>query len=168
MAGALIVTADLAPVDFAWLDRLRRAHYPPDRNQVPAHLRMFHALPPSAEGEARRSLASFASEPRPYASIDGLMNLGGGVAFRVVSPDLDAIRSQLSADFHGLLGAQDSGGWRPHVTIQNKVPVKEARALLAVLEPDFRPRPLAISGLGLHRYLDGPWERLATYPFRGV
>jgi len=167
MAGALIVTADIAPADFAWLDRLRRAHYPPDRNQVPSHLTMFHALPPSAEGEVRRSLARFASNPQPAASIDGLMDLGGGVAFRVVSPELDAIRNQLSANFHGLLGAQDGGGWRPHVTIQNKVTVKEARTLLAALEREFRPRPLAIGGLGLHRYLDGPWERLATYAFRG-
>ena len=24
-----------------------------------------------------------------------------------------------------------------------------------------------ISGLGLHRYLGGPWETLRTFPFRG-
>ena len=60
--------------------------------------------------------------------------------------------------FTDLLGAQDSGGWRPHVTIQNKVAPKVARELVRQLERDFRPRPLAISGLALHRYLDGPWE----------
>ena len=69
------------------------------------------------------------------------MDLGGGVAFRVISPDLDQLRSELAADFHGLLGAQDAGGWRPHVTIQNKVPPKEARALLAMIKGEFRPRP---------------------------
>jgi hypothetical protein len=95
------------------------------------------------------------------------MNLGGGIAFRVVSPDLDRIRDELSHDLRGLLGAQDSGGWRPHVTIQNKVPPKIARALMAELESNFRGRELAISGLGLHRYRDGPWERLAIYAFRG-
>jgi hypothetical protein len=42
-----------------------------------------------------------------------------------------------------------------------------ARALVTTLKRSFRPRPLAISGLGLHRYLDGPWERLAVYSFRG-
>jgi hypothetical protein len=26
---------------------------------------------------------------------------------------------------------------------------------------------LSISGLGLHRYLGGPWDPLAIYPFRG-
>ena len=95
------------------------------------------------------------------------MDLGGGVAFRIVSPELDALRRDLAADFHGLLGAQDGGGWRPHVTIQNKVSPKEARALLAILEGEFRPRSLGIFGLGLHRYLDGPWEPVERYAFRG-
>lgn len=167
MAGALIVTAEIAPADLAWLDRLRRAHYPPDRNQLPAHLTMFHTLPPSAEREARRSLARFAAETPPRASIDGLINLGAGVAFRIVSADLDTIRRELAANFHGLLSAPDSGGWRPHVTIQNKVSASEARHLLEALERDFRPRPLGIAGLGLHRYLGGPWELIERYSFRG-
>ena len=167
MAGALIITAEIAPRDFAWLDELRRQHYPAGRNRVAAHLAMVHALPPSAEEGARRILARFGSDPPPQAMIEGLMDLGGGVAFRVVSADLDRIRRELTDHFHGLLSAQDAGGWRPHVTVQNKVAVREARALLGRLAADFRPRPLAISGLGLHRYLDGPWERLATYSFRG-
>ena len=96
------------------------------------------------------------------------MDLGGGVALRVVSPDLDRLREELAADLHGLLGAQDVGGWRPHVTIQNKVPPKVARALIAALERGFTERPLAIGGLGLHRYLGGPWETLGIYPFRGA
>jgi hypothetical protein len=167
VAGALIVIAEMAPADLAWLDRLRRTHYPPERNHLPAHLTMFHALPPSSEGEVRRSLARAAAERPPRASIEGLMNLGGGVAFRIVSPELDAIRSELAVDFHGLLSAQDSVGWRPHVTIQNKATVKAARELLTNLERDFRPRSLGIVGLGLHRYLGGPWERLENYSFRG-
>lgn len=167
MAGALIVTAEIAAPDLAWLDQLRRRHYPAERNQVAAHLTIFHALPPSAEGEVRSTLTRYAAEAPPRASVDGVMDLGGGVAFRVVSTDLDRIRRELAEAFHGLLGAQDAGGWRPHVTIQNKVQGTQARALKAALERDFRPAPLAISGLGLHRYLGGPWERLATYVFRG-
>jgi hypothetical protein len=168
MAGALIVTAEIAQRDFSWLEHLRRSHYPAARNQVPVHLTIFHALPPTAEPEVRGRLALLTKESRPRATIDGLMDLGGGVAYRIVSPDLDRIREELAAGLHGLLGAQDSGGWRPHITIQNKVPPKVARALLASLECDFAPRPLAISGLGLHRYLGGPWETVATYSFRGV
>ena len=96
------------------------------------------------------------------------MDLGGGAAFRVVSPDLDRIREELAEDLHGLLGAQDSGGWRPHITIQNKVAPKVARALIADLQVSYQPRPLAISGLGLHRYLGGPWENLGKWSFRGA
>lgn len=167
MAGALIVTAKIAPRDLAWLDQLRCAYYPAERNQLPAHLTMFYAMPPSAEGEVRASLSRLASESPPRASIEGLMDLGGGVAFRVASEDLDRLRRELAQSFQGLLSAQDSGGWRPHITIQNKVAPKFARALKAQLERDFRPRSLAISGLGLHRYLGGPWENLASYAFRG-
>ena len=95
------------------------------------------------------------------------MDLGGGVAFRIVSDELDYVREEIADHFHGLLSAQDSGGWRPHVTIQNKVPPKQARALIADIERSFHPRPLGIAGLALHHYRDGPWETLARYPFRG-
>jgi hypothetical protein len=167
MAGALIVTAEIGQPDQGWFEGLRRAHYPPERNHIPAHLTMFHALPPSSESEVQSRLKALAKEARPVATIHGLMDLGGGVAFRIVSSDLESIRRELSEDFRGLLSAQDSGGWRPHVTIQNKVAPKLARALKEALEGDFRPRPLLISGLGLHRYLGGPWERIGVYPFRG-
>jgi len=166
MAGALIVTAEIAQGDFSWLEGLRRAHFPADRNQVPAHLTIFHALPPSAEAEIRARIARIIRRSPPTATIAGLMDLGGGVAYRVVSPELDRIRDELADGLHGLLSAQDAGGWRPHVTIQNKVAPKVARALKESLERQFRPRPLAISGIGLHRYLGGPWEQLAGYPFR--
>ena len=155
------------PEDLAWLDALRRQHFPPDRNQLPAHLTIFHALPPSSEAEARARLSALAQAPQPRALFDGMMDLGGGVAFRIVSDDLDRIRAELADGFHGLLSAQDNAGWRPHVTIQNKVAPKVARELKSDLERSFVQRPLGITGLGLHRYLGGPWERLAIYPFRG-
>lgn len=163
----LIVTAELAPADFAWLDSLRRRHFPAERNQLSAHLTMFHALPPSAEEEARRTLARAAGQGAPRATLAGLMDLGGGVAFRVVSDELDRIRDDLAESFHGLLGAQDQAGWRPHVTIQNKVSNKESRQLLAELDREFHARPLGISGLGLHRYLGGPWQTLQVWNFHG-
>jgi len=166
MAGALIVTAELGAEDFAWLDSLRRQHYPAELNRVPAHLTMFHALPPSSEAEVRRRLAAIVRGPRPSAVIDGLLDLGGAVAARVISEDLDRIRNALASDLRGLLGAQDSGGWRPHVTIQNKVAPRVARALIEKLEPSFRRRRLVIRGLALHRYLDGLWEDVAAYRFR--
>ena len=166
MAGALIVTAEIAQRDFSWIEGLRRAHYPPERNRVPAHLTIFHALPPSAEAELRRRVAQMVRRDPPAATIAGLIDLGGGVAFRIESPELDDIRDELADGLHDLLSAQDSGGWKPHVTIQNKVAPKVARALKESLERSFQPRPLGISGIAIHRFLDGPWESVAAYPFR--
>lgn len=165
--GPLIVSAELGDADFAWLNGLRVKHFPPERNQLPAHLTMFHALPPSAEDELKHELSRHAIGGRPRASVAGLMNLGGGVAYRIASDELESIRNEIAAHLHGMLTAQDAAGWRPHVTVQNKVPNKVALALLADLERDFRPKPLAVTGLSLHRYLGGPWKKIGQYPFRG-
>jgi hypothetical protein len=164
--GSLIVTADLAPDDFSWLEGLRRAHYPAEVNRVPVHLTMFQGLPPSAEEEVKHQLALHAAGPPPKATLAGLMNLSNGVAFRVVSDELDSIREAIADHFHGLLCGPDAAGWLPHVTIQNKVPARQARELFGKLEQSFQPRPLGIAGLSVHRYKGGPWETLATYRFR--
>ena len=166
MAGPLIVSAQLASADFAWLDAQRRAYFPPARNQLGAHLTMFHALPPSLEAAVRRQLKTITAGPPPMATLSGVINLGGGTAYRVNSHELEVIRDEIADHFHGSLTAQDAGRWRAHVTIQNKVTSAEARALVEKLERDFRERPLEIRGLALHRYLGGPWEPLGTALFR--
>lgn len=167
MAGPLIVTADFAPPDYAWLEGLRRAHYPAELNRVPVHLTMFQGLPPSALEDVKHQLALHSRRPPPRATIAGLMLFNEGVAFRVVSDELDATRDSIADHFHGLLSGPDAAGWRPHITIQNKVAPRQARALLGELERDFRPRPLGIAGLSVHRYRGGPWETVGTYRFRG-
>lgn len=167
MAGALIVLAELGAADFAWLDQLRRRHYPPDRNRVPAHLTLFRALPPSAESEARRSLSRAASRAPPKGHISGVIDLGGGVALRVSSPGLERVREELADEFYGLLSAQDRGPWTAHVTIQNKAEPRAARGLLREMREDFEPRELRIRGLQLVRYVDGAWVPVAAFRFRG-
>lgn len=167
MTGPLIVTAELGAADLAWLDALRRRHYPVERNRLPAHLTLFRAVPPSAEDELRRILGRVSKRPPSLARVAGLMDLGGGVAVRVVSDELDGVREEMAEALHGLLSAQDTGGWTPHVTIQNKVAPRVARTLRRLLEASFEPRPLRVAGLGLHRYLGGPWETLRVYAFRG-
>lgn len=168
MAGPLIVTADFAPADFAWLEGLRRTHYPAEQNRVPVHLTMFQGLPPSAVDQVKQQLAVHTRGSSPQAIIAGLVLFDEGVAFRVVSDELESVREAIADHFHGMLSAPDAVGWRPHVTIQNKVPAKQARALLAALERGFRSRPLGISGLSVHLYRGGPWETLAGYKFRGA
>ena len=67
---------------------------------------------------------------------------------------------------HGVLTPQDQAPWRAHITIQNKVLPREARALQQELSATFEPRPLAIRALAMWNYRDGPWDPLKTYPFR--
>ncbi len=133
---------------------------------MPAHLTLFHQLPPSLEGELSARLAAATAAPAPAATLTGLIDLGRGTAFRVECPALAAIREALADAFHGLLMPQDQAPWRPHITIQNKVEPREARALRGQLAATFEPRPLQIRALTSWRYLDGPWEPLKTHPFR--
>ena len=167
-ADPLIVSALLGAEDFAWLDGLRRAHYPPDRNRLPAHLTLFHHLPPSLAPELKQRLTEAATSPRPRAEAAGLLDLGQGIAIRIVSPELEAIRADLADAFASLLMPQDRAGWRPHVTIQNKVPPVEARTLRAALAADFTPRAMAIEGLAAWFYRDGLWAPLSRHMFRRV
>ena len=168
MTAPIIVTAVLGAADFAWLDALRRAHFPPERNLLSAHLTMFHHLPPSVAAEL---LARLRAETRglraPIATLDRILSLGGGTAFGVRSEALAAIRARLAEAFAGCLVPQDRAGWRAHVTIQNKVAPAEAKRLQAVLEQGFAPRPLMIAGLAAYHYRGGPWEAIASYRFTG-
>ncbi len=163
-AHSIIVTALFGAEDLAWLDGLRRAHFPAERNLVAAHLTLFHQLPPSLEPELRDRLAKEArGVPAPAARLARLLNLGGGVAFGIDSPGLADIRASLADAFHGLLTPQDAAAWRPHVTIQNKVAPAVAKALLAELSRDFAPRPLKLAGLASWAYLGGPWRPLSRH-----
>jgi len=95
------------------------------------------------------------------------MDLDSGVALRVSSNELDDIREELAGEFRGLLTPQDQGRWTPHVTIQNKVEPRLARALVREMRANFEPRPIEITGLQLVRYVDGEWEPVARFAFRG-
>jgi len=165
-AAPLIVTALFGDADFRWFDRLRRDHFPPERNLVPAHCTLFHHLAPSLARELKQRLAA---ETRgvaaPQAWIGGVLDLGGGVAFRIESPELEDIRARIADAFAPMLVPQDAGGWRPHVTVQNKVARPQATALLAELREGFARRPVTIAGLASWWYRGGPWEAHSRHMF---
>jgi len=159
----IIVTAVIGREDQAWLDAQRRAHFPSERNLLPAHLTMFHHLPPSLAEEVRQRLGDLAREGAPAARITGPISLGRGVAYRIDSAELEDRRAWLADCWADVLTPQDRAPWRPHVTIQNKVEPGEARTLLDRLKADFRPRPLAITGFASWYYRGGPWEKLSRH-----
>ena len=164
----LIMTAAMGASDFAWADRLRRRHFPPERNLVPAHITLFHHLPPGLLAETVERIRSVSREyARPHAMLDHVMKFSSGVAFRILSPELDTIRSDLADQFHGMLTPQDQAPPRLHITVQNKARSDEAKALYEALAKGFEPRPLVIVGLSLYAYRNGPWEPLGSWSFRG-
>ena len=163
----LILTLALDPASSTTFDALRRAHFPPARNHLDAHVTMFHALR-GPEDDVRRDVREAASTRRPFpVAVTGLRSLGGGVAFELASPALVALRADLAARWAGGLTRQDRAGYRPHVTVQNKVPAEEAAALLARLRDGFVPWSARGEGLALWRYRGGPWDHLETSPFSG-
>lgn len=160
------MTLKLPPDAFAFFDGLRRRHFPPERNHLPAHATLFHALPAEAEAEVGERLAArAAAQAAPEVSVEAVRFTGRGVAYGLASRPLEAVRRALAGDFAGRLTAQDAQGWRPHVTVQNKVEPGTARALHAALAAEFRPFAFAAEALLLWRYRGGPWEALDSFPF---
>jgi hypothetical protein len=164
----IIITAQMGKGDQAWADALRAAHFPPERNQVKAHITLFHHLPPTHLTEIKARLAAMAREcAAPPAMLSEVMLLGRGVAYRVDCPELVAMRDELAEGFNGLLTPQDQARPRLHITVQNKVEPKLAKALHAELTASFQPRPLAISGLSAFYYRGGPWDAIQSWSFSG-
>lgn len=168
MTAPIIITANMGKTDQAWANGLRRAHFPPERNYLNAHITLFHHLPPGHLAEVKTRLSTLAATcPPPPAFLTDVMLLGNGVAFRIESPELLSIRDELADAFHGLLTPQDMARPRLHITVQNKVEPAVAKALFAELSATFRPRALRISGLSAHHYMGGPWQDIALWSFRG-
>jgi hypothetical protein len=167
-AAPFIVTAELPRAIFGWADGLRRAHYPPERNHLEAHVTLFHSFAPSLRDELKAYLPRIAGEfAPPPARIVGLMDLGGGTALAIRSAGMLAIREEIAGHFHGALTAQDLYEPRLHITVQNKVEREAAQALQRELGEALEERDFAFSGLGLQLYRDGPWEALGRWSFRG-
>lgn len=163
----LLVTAELPPEVLAWADALRRAHYPPDRNRLRAHVTLFHGIPPSAGPEVRDTLSEFARRAPPEARVSGIMDLGTGTAFAVESPGMVSIHAELADLFHGIIQQKDDRELRLHITIQNKVSSRETQALQDQLKDLALPGRFHFSGFGLYFWDGALWGLERVYPFRG-
>lgn len=162
----LILTLRLADEAQARFDRLRALHFPPERNLVPAHVTLFHHLPGAEADAVRSALDAACAGTAPFAvEATGLRSLGRGVAYELHAPELPRLRAGLARVWTDWLTPQDRQGFRPHVTVQNKVAPERARALLADMQAGFAPFAFEALGLRLWRYLGGPWEAVSEHPF---
>ncbi len=160
-----IVTARLDAESAAFLTSLRARYFPPDRNFLDAHVTLFHKLTASGLDVLDRAVVE--ADPRPIgARLASPYSLGRGVAIRVESGGLVALRGRLADRLHADLSAQDRQRYAPHATIQNKVTAGEAGRCLAEVREGWSARAARFEGIDLWEYLGGPWKHQALLPFR--
>lgn len=162
----LIVTLSLDGADQARFDRLRAAHFPPERNHLQAHVTLFHALPGEHLEQVRRDLGEVGRREAHDVQVVRVRSLGRGVAYDLRAPELDEVHRELSRRWAAWLTPQDRQRLSAHITVQNKATPEAARRLLAELSSGFEPYAVRARGLGLWRYLGGPWEPLGESVFR--
>ncbi|STX52848.1 Uncharacterised protein [Legionella busanensis] len=148
-----------------FFEQQRRQHYPFHLNKVPAHVSVFHQLPEKYFVKINTKLNEITSDNVCVpVTISGIKFLGRGNAY---SLDFDqTLFLQLRKAWSTWLISQDKQTWQPHVTIQNKVSIEEAKLLNQALYTQSIPLYGNIIGLNLWRYLDGPWEFIKMYPFQ--
>lgn len=162
----LLVTLDLDPASFDRLQALRTRYFPPERNVVPAHVSLFHALPGSELRSIRETLNA-TTRPPITIRFGTLKRLGGGMAISMESSELAAVHGHLSREFFSWLTPQDRQPYRPHVTIMNKAEPYQAALAFAELSASWTPLEGTGQGLLLWEYLGGPWRPVDRFPFSG-
>jgi 2'-5' RNA ligase len=146
-------------------DRLRAEHFPPERNHLSAHVTLFHAVPGEHLDDVAADLTAAGNRPGFDVEVTGLRLLGRGVAYVLRSAELTDLRAGLASAWEPWLTRQDGQRYAPHVTVQNRVEPAVARALHERLGATFTPWSAGARGIGLWRYLGGPWEPVAQFPF---
>ena len=163
----LILTAAFDPITAEIFDGLRKKHFPPKLNIVPAHLTIFHKLPGSESAAVTARLHEMCEiESKMAFEVDGLRFLGRGVALAIAAPRLALLRQDLADGWRTWLTAQDGQPFQPHVTLQNKANPTEARKLHSWLEAAPPAITGTIVGFDLWHYRGGPWEQLGRFSFR--
>jgi 2'-5' RNA ligase len=162
----LILTAMMEDEAFERFDAQRREFFPSERNFLQAHITLFHHLPGEELDAIQARLEAVSSKLEPMQTeVVGLRFLGRGVAYDLRAPKLEVLRKDLASVWLEWLTNQDRSGFKPHVTVQNKVTPLEARETLALLGARFQPWSFSVTGLTLWRYLGGPWQRLKDFVF---
>ncbi len=147
-------------------DGLRGRHFPAHRLLVGAHVTLFHAVPGEHGATALADVRAVAAVTEPFPlTEEAPYSLGSGVALRVTSPRLAAVRADLAARWAGWLTRQDAQPFRPHVTVQNKVAPHVAAETLTELRGTLAAWSATATGIALWHYDGGPWSPIETVPF---
>lgn len=161
----LILTLKLDRTTFDYFNELRQQHFPPERNFLPAHITLFHALPGEEELSIQQTLQNLCTHSPLSILFTKPRFLGKGVAIEVNCFELNQLRQQLAATWDMWLSKQDQQKYQPHVTIQNKVTSEEARQLYHELVNNWESINGFGEGLLLWYYKGGPWELAGEFNF---
>jgi 2'-5' RNA ligase len=155
----LIVTLKFDDKSFEFFDRLRRIHFPPERNFLSAHITLFHHLPGAELKKIETHLIEICANFRnfPLRFTDWRF-LGRGVAINIDAAQLISLHRMLSKNWNDWLTAQDRQKFQPHITVQNKVSPGEAKELHKNLFADWQQREGEATGLRLWHYLGREWK----------
>lgn len=163
----LILTLQLDEPAFAFFNALRKKHFPAKINYLDAHLTLFHHLPNNAAvTELLEKVV--AKQNIILLEVSAVIKLGRGVAYKIESEALRQLQEYLKKQWQPWLTSQDQQGFRPHITVQNKVAVETTKALYEELSANFRPFMAQGIGLSLWEYHGGPWQKVKDFTFIGV
>jgi hypothetical protein len=164
MKPPLIITLLIDQQHSEYFTMLRKKHFPKERNFLDAHVTLFHALP--NDKIILNSVRELSLLQRCFeVVVTAPVSIGNGVAFKLESDALSRMHKGMQGKWVKVLSLQDRQKLWPHITIQNKVKLVEAQALLDELKQGFAPFSTTGRGLQVWEYLDGPWRFLDAFPF---
>lgn len=161
MDRPIILTAKMDNHAQRFFNEKRRAHFPPDRNYLDAHITLFHKLPADQLEQIRNDLNISLGNITPMqACASYIFFMGFGSAYEIECPALTDLHASLAQHWQNWLSPQDAQKFKPHITFQNKVPADAAKAIYADEQQKFTPFDFEIIGLALYYYDGGPWEHI--------
>jgi len=162
----LIVTLLLDERSQSRFEAERTRLFPADQTHVGAHVTLFHALPASLRPEVEAALEEAAARAPIAVQVHDVYSLNRGVAYRLLSPELDDLHAGWQRRWREHLTRQDAQGLQAHATVQNKVTGSLARRTLDELREVFEPWTAQGVAFELWRYDGGPWTHLARFDLR--
>lgn len=163
MLSPLVITLDLDEASMARFQAERAELFPPNRTQVGAHLTLFHAIPGQMETQVLEEVQTAAHRPPFDVAVRKVISLGRGAAYSLDAAELSELRASLRHSWAADLTPQDIQGFRPHVTVQNKVDPATAKETVQRLQAAFVPFNARAEALVVWRYVGGPWELVQRF-----
>jgi hypothetical protein len=164
----LVLTVQVEKNAQAYLENLRKQHFPPEVNYISARLSVFHALPRTMIEQVDSVLTTRTAQHRLIESqVTGVKSLGRGVAFVIPCGELEAPAGRTSG---GVERRSDAGGSEQVETSRHDPEQGDSRSresFAGHVGVEVRTRHITVRGLDLWHYNGGPWELARSYQFTG-